>query len=177
VPRSPRPKITAAELDELIEQATVDCYNDSEQVTGLFTLLEEHLETPFHTTVLGVSVTVTGVDVTTSDQIIAICQRDRHRQDDPDPRPGAPQPRTQGLGMDPGIPPLARLAPGPDTRGASALSQPAARQRQHLGRRHAAGSDNAEIRITRYADIRIERDHWFSSWCASRCRGSDRNRR
>jgi hypothetical protein len=80
VPRSPRPAISPAELDELIEQATVDCYNDSEQVTGLFTLLEEHLDTPFHTTVLGVPVTVTSVDVTTSDQIVAICQHDGHRQ-------------------------------------------------------------------------------------------------
>jgi hypothetical protein len=80
MPRSPHPTASTAELDELIEQATVDCYNDSEQVTGLFTLLEEHLVTPFHTTVLGVSVTVTGVDVTTSDQIIAICRRDGHRQ-------------------------------------------------------------------------------------------------
>ena len=80
MPRSPQPTVTAAELDELIEQATVDCYNDSEQVTGLFTLLEEHLITPFHTTVLGVPVTVTGVDVTTSDQIIAICRHERHQQ-------------------------------------------------------------------------------------------------
>lgn len=80
MPRSPHPTVNAAELDELIEQATVDCYNDSEQVTGLFTLLEEHLGVPFHTTVLGMAVTVTSIDVTTSDQIIAICQRDGHRQ-------------------------------------------------------------------------------------------------
>jgi hypothetical protein len=80
VPRSPQPTISAAELRELIEQATVDCYNESEQVTGLFTMLEEHLGIPFPATVLGVPVTVTGVDVTTSDQIIAICHRDEHRQ-------------------------------------------------------------------------------------------------
>jgi hypothetical protein len=80
VPRSPHPTVSAAELDELIEQATVDCYNDAEQVTGLFTLLDEHLVTPFRTTVLGVSVTVTAVDVTTSDQIIAICRHEGHRQ-------------------------------------------------------------------------------------------------
>jgi hypothetical protein len=80
VPRSPQPTISAAELRELIEQATVDCYNESEQVTGLFTMLEEHLGIPFPTTVLGVPVTVTAVDVTTNDQIIAICHRDGHRQ-------------------------------------------------------------------------------------------------
>ena len=81
--RSPRPAISAAELDELIEQATVDCYNDSEQVTGLFTLLEEHLTVPFQTTVLGVPVTVSSVDVTTSDQIVALCQHHGHRQEIP----------------------------------------------------------------------------------------------
>lgn len=80
---TPHPTTTNAELDQLIEQATVDCYNESEQVTGLFTLLEEHLDTPFRTTVLGMPVTVTGVDVTTSDQIVAICQREGHRQQIP----------------------------------------------------------------------------------------------
>jgi hypothetical protein len=80
VPRSPHSAVSPAELDELIEQATIDCYNDSEQVTGLFTLLEEHLDVPFHPTVLGVPVTVTSVDLTTSDQIVAICQHDGHRQ-------------------------------------------------------------------------------------------------
>ena len=77
---TPHPTITVDELDQLIEQATIDCYNDSEQVTGLFTLLEEHLRMPFQTKVLGVAVTITSVDLTTSDQIIAICQRDGHRQ-------------------------------------------------------------------------------------------------
>lgn len=57
-----RPRISNAELDRLIEEATVDCYNHSEHVTGLFTLLNEHLELPFDTSVLGVAVTVTGVD-------------------------------------------------------------------------------------------------------------------
>jgi hypothetical protein len=83
VSRSPHPTVSTAELDELIEQATVDCYNDSEQVTGLFTLLEEHLDMPFHTSMLGMPITVTGVDVTTNDQIIAICRRDGHRQQIP----------------------------------------------------------------------------------------------
>jgi hypothetical protein len=77
---TPTHRLPIAELDQLIEQATVDCYNDSEQATGLFTMLEEHLVMPFQTNVLGVAITITGVDVTTSDQIIAICQRDGHRQ-------------------------------------------------------------------------------------------------
>lgn len=80
VPRRPRSTISTAELDELIEQATVDCYHDSEQVTGLFTMIEEQLALPFRTTVLGVPVTIGRVDVTTTDEIVAICTRDGHRQ-------------------------------------------------------------------------------------------------
>jgi hypothetical protein len=80
MPRSPHPTLSAGELDQLIEQATVDCHNDSEQTTGFFTMLEEHLDLPFHTTVLGVPVTVTSIDLTTSDQIIAACHHDGHRQ-------------------------------------------------------------------------------------------------
>lgn len=66
----PRQTISKAELDALIEEATVDCYNEEEQVTGLFTMLEEHLALPFQTTVLGLSVTVTHVDLTANDQIV-----------------------------------------------------------------------------------------------------------
>jgi hypothetical protein len=40
-------------LDELIDEATVDCYNKEEQVTGLFAMLEDHLALPFQTEVLG----------------------------------------------------------------------------------------------------------------------------
>lgn len=75
-----RPTISKAELDALIEEATVDCYDEEEQVTGLFTMLEEHLALPFQTTVLGLSVTVTHVDLTVNDQIVAICRRDGVKQ-------------------------------------------------------------------------------------------------
>ena len=78
--RSRQSTIAAAELDALIEQATVDCYNESEQVTGLFTMIEDGLGFPFDTSVLGMTVTVVGVDLTDADQIVAICQRDGHQQ-------------------------------------------------------------------------------------------------
>jgi hypothetical protein len=77
---SSRPAITAAELDALIEEATVDCYNEAEQITGLFTMIEDHLALPFQTTVLGMTVTVAKVDLTVNDQIVAICRRDGHKQ-------------------------------------------------------------------------------------------------
>ena len=68
------PVMTQAELDALIEQATVDCYNDHEQITGLFTMIDEHLAVPFDTGVLGVTVTVTNIDLTIDHEIIAICR-------------------------------------------------------------------------------------------------------
>ncbi|PWU48946.1 hypothetical protein DLJ47_27415 [Micromonospora sp. S4605] len=68
-----------AALEAMIEEATIDAYGDDEQLTGLFTMLEEHLALPFTTTVLGVEVTVRKVDLT-ADSIVAVCARGRHRQ-------------------------------------------------------------------------------------------------
>jgi hypothetical protein len=87
-----RPRISKARLEAMIEEATVDCYNESEQVTGWFTMIEENLAVPFETTVLGVQVTVDSVDLNRSEQIVAICSRGRSRQslpilDLPLPRP------------------------------------------------------------------------------------------
>jgi hypothetical protein len=77
---SPRPKPSTKLLDAMIEDATVDAYNDEEQITGLFTMLEEHLALPFDTEVLGVTVTVTKIDLTVNNEIVAICHRDGHKQ-------------------------------------------------------------------------------------------------
>jgi len=68
-----------AALETMIEEATVDAYNDDEQLTGLFTAIEDHLVTPFTTTVLGSEVNVTKVDLT-DDGIVAVCVRGRDRQ-------------------------------------------------------------------------------------------------
>ncbi len=64
----------------MVEEATVDCYNESEQATGLFTVLEDSLAVPFETSILGVRVVVDRVELNTRDQIVAICRRDEHRQ-------------------------------------------------------------------------------------------------
>jgi hypothetical protein len=64
----------------MVEEATVDCYNESEQATGLFTVLEDNLAVPFETSILGVTVDVERVELNTWDQIVAICRRDRFRQ-------------------------------------------------------------------------------------------------
>ena len=73
--------MTQAELDALIDQATIGfCYNDHEQITGLFTMIDEHLAVPFDAEVLGVTVTATKIDLTIDHEIIAICRRDTHKQ-------------------------------------------------------------------------------------------------
>ena len=64
----------------MIEEATVDAYGESEQATGWFTMIEQHLAIPFETQVLGTRVTVTKVDLGNDDQISAVCTRGRNRQ-------------------------------------------------------------------------------------------------
>ncbi|MBI2440240.1 MAG: hypothetical protein HYV35_02600 [Lentisphaerae bacterium] len=63
----------------MIEEATMDCYNKAEQITGIFTMLEENLALPF-TTVLGMEVTIDRIELTDSDKVVAVCCRQGHRQ-------------------------------------------------------------------------------------------------
>ena len=72
-------ELSGTELDELIAEATVDCYGEDEQLTGLATMIADNLAMPFETTVLGVTVTVPAVDQADSG-IVAICVRGKHRQ-------------------------------------------------------------------------------------------------
>lgn len=69
-----------AELDEMIEEAIVDAYGESEQTAGFFTMLEENLATPFTTEMLGVEVAVERIDMTDDERIVAVCARGRSRQ-------------------------------------------------------------------------------------------------
>ena len=64
----------------MIEEATVDAYGESEQITGWFTMIDTKLAVPFETTVLGVLVVVERVELNRSDQIVAVCRRGRDRQ-------------------------------------------------------------------------------------------------
>ncbi len=72
--------ISKPKLQAMIEEATVDCYGESEQVTGLFTKIEDNLKLPFRTSFLGVEITVERIDLNHRDQIMAICARGRERQ-------------------------------------------------------------------------------------------------
>jgi len=67
-------------LERLVEEAIVDAYGDSEQRTAFLTVLQDSLDLPFETLVLGVPVTVEQVDLTLADEIVAICRRGRTRQ-------------------------------------------------------------------------------------------------
>ncbi|MEO3823063.1 calcium-binding protein [Actinomadura sp. B10D3] len=72
--------LSDAELDALVEQAIVDAYDEHEQHAAFHCLLEEHLIVPFQTTVLGVEVTVTKIDLSPGGEIVGICTRAKHRQ-------------------------------------------------------------------------------------------------
>jgi hypothetical protein len=73
-------KFTTKYLDKLIEEATTDAYNESEQAGGFFAMIEENLALPFVTQVLGQEVTVGKIDITKCDEIVAICDRGRLTQ-------------------------------------------------------------------------------------------------
>jgi hypothetical protein len=72
-------ELSEADLDALVAQATVDCYNEDEELAGLAVMLQDNLAVPFQTAVLGVTVIVRKIDQTESG-IVAICVRGKHRQ-------------------------------------------------------------------------------------------------
>ena len=72
--------VDARRLEALVEEATVDCYDETEQALGLFTMIEDHLELPFQTRVLGLEVTVAAVRQSDDGIPVAVCQRGRETQ-------------------------------------------------------------------------------------------------
>ncbi|MBU1206666.1 MAG: calcium-binding protein [Proteobacteria bacterium] len=79
-PRKRATRAGALHLERLIAEATVDCYNESEEIAGIFTMLEEELAVPFMTKLLGVEVTVERVDLNDAGEIVAVCRRGREHQ-------------------------------------------------------------------------------------------------
>jgi len=67
-------------LDAMSAEAVIDCYNESEQIGGWFAMIEEQLQCPFETSVLGMPVTVERVDMNRNDEIVAVCRRRKYRQ-------------------------------------------------------------------------------------------------
>ena len=62
-------------LESLFEEATVDAFGEAEQAGGFFAMIEDNLRAPFTTEVRGFEVTVTRIDMTEADEIVAICGR------------------------------------------------------------------------------------------------------
>lgn len=75
-----RPRISKARIESLVEEATVDTYDEAEQAGGFFTMIEENLGVPFSTVVLGVEVTVKRIDMIEGDEIVAVCSRGKDSQ-------------------------------------------------------------------------------------------------
>jgi hypothetical protein len=84
----------AAYLDRLIADAVVDCYDESEELSGFFTMIQDNLATPFMTTVLGMEAVAEKIEQNEAGEIVAVCRRGRERQGIsildlplPDPKP------------------------------------------------------------------------------------------
>ncbi len=84
--RKPRPagttgaRWTSAHLHDLIEEATVDAHDESEQRSGFYTMIEEQLALPFEIEILGVKAAVTSIDFNDAEEIVGICTRGDARQ-------------------------------------------------------------------------------------------------
>ena len=72
-------RLSKSELDEMIEEALVDAYGESEQVTALYTMIEENMSFPFESVILGAKVQIEKVDLTDDERIVFVCRRRRER--------------------------------------------------------------------------------------------------
>jgi hypothetical protein len=71
---------TPAQLDELIEEAIVDCHDEEEQANGFFAIMDDHLALPFMTPVLGVEASVAAIEMDEFGRIKAVCERNGEQQ-------------------------------------------------------------------------------------------------
>jgi hypothetical protein len=68
-------------IEALIEEATVDCYDEYEQPTGLLTMIQDELDMPFTTRIFGLEVAVVAVEQDDSGLgVVAVCERQGERQ-------------------------------------------------------------------------------------------------
>ena len=70
-----------AELDTLIDELTVDCYNAEEQLIGLLTGAEEALVIGEIATIAGAEIRIMAVDCPSDVRrgLTAVCERESHR--------------------------------------------------------------------------------------------------
>ena len=75
-------ELSDARYDELLEQATLDCYDEEEEFTGVLCTLEDELAFPLDATLAGVPVVVRGLDSQRSSLrrgIVAVVEREGER--------------------------------------------------------------------------------------------------
>jgi hypothetical protein len=96
--RSKPDAVEPTRLQCLIEQAIASAHDESEAASGFFAVLENELELPFATRILGIEVQVETIDMTEADDIVAVCRCGKNRQRVllaelplPDPRPTGAQ--------------------------------------------------------------------------------------
>jgi len=89
-------RLSDAKLKRLIEEATVDAYNESEERVGFLTMIDDNLALPFATQVLGIEVSVERIDMTAAEEIVAICRSERIRQAIPILELPLPKPAPKG---------------------------------------------------------------------------------
>jgi hypothetical protein len=78
---SDRMVATPRQLDKLIEEATVDCYNnEEEQASGLFTMIDENLALPFRACILGIEVSVVAIEMDDDGSLKAVCEHAGKKQ-------------------------------------------------------------------------------------------------
>ena len=78
--RRERPRLSDSRYEELVEEATVDAYGDSEQAVGWLTAIEQNVAFPYQTELFGLLVQVTAVDVDERDEIVADCRAGGRRR-------------------------------------------------------------------------------------------------
>jgi hypothetical protein len=66
-----------ARWEAMIDEATVDCYDESEAFAGMLATLEDRLEFPFQAKVLGETVEVIGLDADQSSERRGVVARVR----------------------------------------------------------------------------------------------------
>ena len=76
-------RLSKNKLEAMVEEAILDCYNESEQLVGWLTMIEDNFKVPFETQLLGIPVIVERIDMNRQAAIVAICRRKKHRQSVP----------------------------------------------------------------------------------------------
>lgn len=62
------------DLDELIDEAIIDCYGDYEEATGFAATFDNELQFPFKAKVVGENVDVLGIEII-QEQILVKCRK------------------------------------------------------------------------------------------------------